>query len=159
MSLHNAGRPGTASSGQFAEIRALSSVARFHGRAVVVGATAFDAILVGTDLAERTLAIVMASDFADLDAVLQRISSEAGSAEANGLVVRRPTIGVDTADVLETARVLTPVSDAGLVEGASVVCSTRIDAEAFLTDSSQGTIGIVEAEFLGGNCAFERWVS
>lgn len=87
------------------------------------------------------------------------ISSQAWEAEADRTMVRCPTVGINAADTIETAGVLTAVANARLIIGTGIVGATGIDTGSLLTDAANGAVTVMEAEFLPRHSAFNVGVT
>lgn len=129
-----------------AQVLALAVLAGLAGQALIVGTTALYAAAVLTDLPKGTLAVSFAAFVSHFNAVSLGVACKSRQAYADGLVVCRPTVGIQAADALEAAGVLAAVADAGLVIGTGIVSAAGVDARSLLTNASNGAVGVVVAE-------------
>lgn len=116
---------------------------------MIVCTASLYAVFCYTNLTKWTFTIMLTTGFTYFNALLKWVTSEAGCTKADCLMVSCPTISINSAHVLETARILTPISYTCLVKRTSIVSSACVNAEAFLTNAAQRTVGVVETEFLG----------
>lgn len=82
------------------------------------------------------------------------ISGQAWQAEADRAMVRSTTVGINAAYTIETAGILTAVANARFVVSAGIVGATGINTGSLLADAADGTVPVVEAEFLPRHSTF-----